>query len=119
MMSPLLRDAEIRSLGAKPCPLTLNEDPPRDVMNRTVFVLYKTSKPVQQTLALNDLVATQKAFDAKRVHTLMQRPKSELANEPIKVVRMGERLYIVDGHHRAFAKAFNNSGTIRANVVMA
>ncbi len=94
------------------------EDPPRGSQNQTVFELWDAGTPVQQTLNVADLTATQRAFDAPHVHRLMRRPKSEQANTPIRVVRMGGKNYVTDGHHRAIAKAFLGQQTIRADVVM-
>ena len=116
-MNAIIKDAEVRNLAARATPFTLNEDPPRQ-RGRTVFQLYDMGEPVQQTLDLTQLIATQRAFDAEHVHKLMKKPKS-LAVEPIECVRLGGKLFITNGHHRATAAAFNGDKTIRANVVFA
>lgn len=113
-MNAIIKDAEVRNLAMRPSPFALNEDPPRQ-RGRTVFQLFDQGEPVQQTLDLNQLVATQRAFDAEHVHKLMSKP----SDDPIECVRMGGKLFITNGHHRATAAAFNGDKTIRANVVFA
>lgn len=113
-MNSLVKDAEVRNLATRATPFTLDEDPPRQ-RGRTVFQLYDMGEPVQQTLDLAQLIATQRAFDAEHVHKLMKKPN----DEPIECVRLGSKLFITNGHHRATAAAFNGDKTIRANVVFA
>lgn len=114
--SALVRDAEQRRIANMSNPFHVVEDPPRDKIGRSVFDLFDDGRPVQQTLDIGDLTATQRAFDAKKVQALASTKKSF---EPINVVRMNGRLYVTDGHHRAIAALLRGDRTIRADVVMA
>jgi hypothetical protein len=66
-----------------------------------------------------DLIATQQTIDQAQVGQFTDRYLRDVvgADDPVKVLRWNDKLYLIDGHHRATASWVTGDETIKATVV--